>query len=864
MKSMEIRKRFFTFFTDRKHTKVPSSSLIPAQDPTLLFANAGMNQFKDVFLGKETRSYKRAVSIQKCVRAGGKHNDLDNVGFTKRHLTFFEMMGNFSFGDYFKKDAIEWAWEFLTQNMQLPTEKLHAAVFETDDESYEIWQNIIGLPKEKIHRLGKEENFWQMGDIGPCGPCTEIFIDRGPDFGCKEQCSPACECDRLLEIWNLVFMEFDQQSDGTLKPLKHKGVDTGMGLERLCAVVQNKDSVFETDLFTPIIQKTEALTGLTYENQSDELKAAFRVLADHIRSSTMIISDGGSPSNEGRGYVLRKIIRRGALFAQKLTSQNIFPQLALVVIDEFKDIYPELKANKQLIVQILTSEIEKFSANLIRGQQIFDTYLQESKKAKKITGKQAFKLYDTFGFPIELVYARARERGYTVDTKGFEMEMEKQQAQSGKKTTDPLDHVELNDTITTEFTGYQELETPSKIVALIQDLTPVDSVSAESTCWVLTKEAPFFIVGGGQVPDQGWLVIKDKKVPIKELRYINGRIGAQIKTPSALKVGDTITSIVDKEWRTNAMKNHTATHLLQAALIQLFGKQIKQSGSLVHPDYLRFDFAYHKNLSVEDIKKVEDLVNAKIRENIPVSIETASFKEAIDRGVLAFFGEKYNPEQVRIVNIPEFSMELCGGTHVARTGDIGTFKITDISSISAGHRRIIALTGPKAIKLFQENFTITKKLGLHFNIKREDLLEQVEKQTQTNKDLQKQLKKLKQQVWHANLAQWKNETTEINGIPFLFLSFSDIGHDELRDIAQLLQDQQAGMYMLVSSHDGRSSFLVNLHDQFANKLNLKKFGSWLKDDLGLQGGGSKGTIQGGGGKFDPKIKELVIKWLKNN
>ncbi len=864
MKSTEIRDRFFKFFIDRDHTKVPSSSLIPAQDPTLLFANAGMNQFKDVFLGKETRSYTRAVSIQKCVRAGGKHNDLDNVGFTKRHLTFFEMMGNFSFGDYFKEDAIKWAWEFMTNDMKLPVEKLHVAVFVKDDESYDIWRKVIGMPTEKIHRLGKEENFWQMGDIGPCGPCTEIFIDRGPesDECSNAECGPACECDRFLEIWNLVFMEFDQQTDSSLKPLKQKGVDTGMGLERLCAIMQDKESVFETDLFMPIIQKTEELTGKTYEEQSPELKAAFRVLADHVRSATMIISDGCAPSNEGRGYVLRKIIRRAALFAQKLTNENIFPQLALVVIDKFGDIYPELKTNKKLITNILTSEIEKFSVNLLRGQQILDDYFEQNKKTKSISGTQAFKLYDTFGFPIELVYARARERGYKVDSKGFEAEMEKQQAQSGKKTTDKLDHIALDNTITTEFTGYQELETPSQIIALIKDDKLVDSVPAKTSCWVLTKKSPFFIVGGGQVPDQGYLVIDGQQISIKEARYINGRIAVQITAPIALTVGQGITSIVDKEWRTNAMKNHTATHLLQAALIELFGKHIKQSGSLVHPDYLRFDFSYHENLSPEDIAKVEDLVNAKIRENIPVQIEHTTFKEAIDRGVLAFFGEKYNPEQVRIVNIPEFSMELCGGTHVPRTGDIGAFKITDISSIAAGHRRITALTGPKAIKLLQETFNTTKKLSNLFNIRREQLIEQVEKQTQELKDAQKQLKQFKQQAWQAKLPQWKEEIENINDVPFLLLAFTDTEQDALRDIAQLLQKQQPGFYMLVSELNSRSTFLVMVADEFSERINLKEFGSWLKDEHGLRGGGPKNILQGGGGKIDANLKESVTGWLK--
>ncbi len=772
------------------------------------------------------------------------------------------MMGNFSFGDYFKKKAIEFAWVFLTKQMKLSEKEMHVTVYETDDASYEIWLKTIGLSTEKIHRLGKEENFWQMGDIGPCGPCSEIFIDRGPAFGCKDPCGPACECDRFLEVWNLVFMQFDQQADGTLKPLKQTGVDTGMGLERLCTIVQNVDSVYETDLFIPIITKTEKLTGIAYENASDEIKAAFRVLADHIRSSTMIISDGGAPSNEGRGYVLRKIIRRGALFAQKLTKENIFPQLADVVIDEFKDIYPELEENRVLIKKTLTSEIEKFSVNLERGQQILANSFAQSKQAKKITGEQAFKLYDTFGFPIELVLAAAREKGYTVDTKGFEMEMEKQQAQSGKKRTDTLDHIELPKSVQTKFTGYEELETPSKVNALIEDGKSVDSIKAGTPCFVMSKKAPFFIVGGGQVPDQGWLQLGDTKVPITQARHINGRIAVQIKAPVDIAVGDSVTSIVDTEWRTNAMKNHTATHLLQAALITLFGKQIKQSGSLVHPDYLRFDFSYHENLSSEDIKKVEDLVNAKIRENIPVSIEYTSFKEAIDRGVLAFFGEKYNPEEVRIVNIPEFSMELCGGTHVNRTGDIGAFKITDVSSISAGHRRIVALTGPKAIDLFQDTFNVTKNLSLHFNIKRDDLITQVEKQTEILKEAQKHIKQLKQQVWQAQMPHWLEQVETINNVPFLFLTIPNAAHDELRTITQMLQAQAPGLYILISPADNRSSFLVSLDAKHADSVNLKNFGAWLKDELGLRGGGAKGTLQGGGGTFDPKWREAIIEWLK--
>lgn len=569
MNSRDIRKKFIAFFAQHGHEPVASSSLIPAQDPTLLFANAGMNQFKDLFLGLEKRSYARAVSIQKCVRAGGKHNDLDNVGFTKRHLTFFEMMGNFSFGDYFKKEAIHYAWDFLTQEIKLDGMQLHASVFETDDEAYDIWHKEIQLPTNRIHRLGAQDNFWQMGDVGPCGPCTEIYVDRGAAYGHADiaECGPGCDCDRFLEVWNLVFMQFDRQVDGVLKPLKQTGVDTGMGLERLCSVVQNKDSVFNTDLFTPILDKIEEFTGLRYAEENDMNKAAFHVIADHIRSSTMIIADGCAPTNEGRGYVLRKIIRRAALFVQKLTDKNIFPELSRIVVAEMGWIYPELNTSQELIYTILKSEIDKFSTNLTRGKMILDRYFEENKDEKIITGQQAFKLYDTYGFPIEIVIAVARERGYSVDMVTFDEEMHKQQEQSGKKVADALNQLELD--VTTEFTGYNELETESKIVALVHDAQSVKTLPAGHVGYIIAQKSPFFIVGGGQVPDQGWLTINGLEIPITEVRFIGVATAARITAPTTINVGDTVISRVDKTWRTNAMKNHTATHLLQAALIEL-------------------------------------------------------------------------------------------------------------------------------------------------------------------------------------------------------------------------------------------------------------------------------------------------------
>ncbi len=865
MNSREMRKKFIQFFVKNGHESVASSSLIPAQDPTLLFANAGMNQFKDLFLGVEHRGYSRAVSIQKCVRAGGKHNDLDNVGFTKRHLTFFEMMGNFSFGDYFKKDAIAYAWNFLTQEMSLDSDKLHVSVFETDDEAYALWLNDIGIPAQRIHRLSAEHNFWQMGDVGPCGPCTEIYIDRGTHYGHVDdaQCGPGCNCDRFLEIWNLVFMQFDRHADGTLKPLKQTGVDTGMGLERLCAVVQNKDSVYETDLFTPLIKRIEELSDVRYAESNAENKAAFHVIADHIRSSTMIIADGCAPTNEGRGYVLRKIIRRAALFVQKLTDKNIFPELSRVVIEDMGEIYPDLVRNSELVYNTLKSEIDKFSTNLIRGTIILNRYFQETQSDRIITGNQAFKLYDTYGFPIELIIAMARERGYVVELEKFELLMSKQQEQSGKKIADDIAGLETD--IITEFTGYKELETESTVAALIVDGNIVNVIEPGQTGYIITYKSPFFIVGGGQVPDQGWIKIKGTEVPLQEVRFIGQAIAAQIKSAVKIFVGDNIISVVDRQWRTNAMKNHTATHLLQAALIEIFGNQIQQSGSLVHPDYLRFDFTYHSSLSADDIKRVEDMVNEKIRENIKVSIDYCNLKEAQQKGALAFFGEKYKPEKVRVVTVDNFSVELCGGTHVAATGDIGAFKITESIALSAGHRRIVAVTGPGAIDLFQQTFNVIKVLGHEYKVKREEVLDVILKQKEQLKNAQQEIKNLKSQLIYAQIPVWLDSVDHSGAVPFLFISITDASAEDLRMIATSLEQKQPGFYFVVNVTASKFIFYTLISQQFAHIIDIKKFGTWLTEQ-GLRGGIVKNSIQGGGEMRDYNAQLIagIKQWsLKN-
>ncbi len=616
MKSTEIRKKFFDYFSKLGHEEVPSSSLIPAQDPTLLFTNAGMNQFKDVFLGKEKRSYKKAVSIQKCMRAGGKHNDLQNVGFTNRHLTFFEMLGNFSFGDYFKKEAIAYAWDFLTKKLSIPQDKLYVSVYKEDDASYDIWVNEIGLSPDRVIRLGAKDNFWQMGDTGPCGPCSEIFYDLGSDFG-KEGWHEGFDEDRYIEVWNNVFMQYNRQPDGTDLPLTQTGVDTGMGMERLCSIMQNVPSVFETDLFTPLIEKIEELTGKRYDADA-QTKAAMRVLADHVRAASFAIADGGAPAADGRGYVLRKIIRRAALFERKLTDKSIFPQLSQTLIDFMSPIYPELKVNEKLIVSILKTEVDKFAQNLERGYAIVLDYIEKNKDKKIISGEQAFKLYDTYGFPLELVLVIAGEQGFDVDIDAFEVEMEKQRAQSGKKTT--THEIKLDPSIKTEFTGYDELERTAPVLAIIKDDQPVDKVQKGETVWFVPEKTPFFSECGGQVNDIGFVEVQGEKTPLLDLKKIDGAIAVKITTPDTLTVSDGVRMVVESQKRVDIMNNHTATHLLQAALRQLLGKQVKQAGSVVEPDYLRFDFTYHQALTPQEVKQVEDMVNEKIRENIPVEV----------------------------------------------------------------------------------------------------------------------------------------------------------------------------------------------------------------------------------------------------
>lgn len=846
MKSLELRKKFFDFFIARGHEKVASSSLIPAQDPTILFTNAGMNQFKDVFLGLEHRSYKRAVSIQKCVRAGGKHNDLENVGFTQRHLTFFEMMGNFSFGDYFKKEAIQYAWDFLTKDVGLDINKLYVSVHFTDQESYDIWHEVIGIPKEKIFKLG-ESNFWQMGDVGPCGPCTEIFVDRGSKFGCgKTDCDLACGCDRFMEVWNNVFMQFNRQADGTDIALKQTGVDTGMGLERLCVIVQNKESVFGTDLFSAVFKKIEELTGHTYDTATEDIKAAFNVLGDHVRSSTFLIADGCAPSNEGRGYVLRKIIRRAALFAQKLTDKNIFPQVASALIEDIKIVYPELLTSKNLVTSVLTSEIERFSENLIRGKRILQDYMSKSPALKVIDGAQAFMLYDTYGFPLEVTKLIALEQNRTVDEENFEKHMQEQRERSGKKMKEAAHVTSLAQDIKTEFTGYHSLREDSEIIAILVDDATVASILAGAECWIITKKSPFYVACGGQINDQGTVTIDQKTTGLLDLKKMGDAIAVKIVAPTTFKVGQKAVLQVNEFIRLHTMKNHTATHLLQAALQNVLGKTVKQAGSIVTPDYLRFDFTHHKPMTEEEIKAVEDLVNEKIWENIAVNITNTTYKNAVAQGVIAFFGDKYNPDNVRAVQVGDFSAELCGGTHVRATGDIGMFKITEEIALAAGQRRMVAVTGYKALQEFQQDFGIVKKLSQDFKVKADQIFTSVQNLQQKIKDQQKEISSARTTLIKFQIPQWLQNIEMIGAIPTLVLDAKGYTIEDMRFICQELQKQKPGFYFLLANSDGKSIFVASVDKTFTEDIVFVDLKPWLLKEFNMQGGGNNLALQGGG------------------
>lgn len=851
MKSAQIRKEFLEFFRENGHTVVPSSPIIPADDNTILFANAGMNQFKDLFLGKEKRSYVRAASSQKCVRAGGKHNDLDNVGFTERHLTFFEMLGNFSFGDYFKEDAIKFAWKFLTERLGLPAEKLYPTVHTSDDEAFEIWKKVTGNPNKIVTRLGDASNFWQMGDTGPCGPCTEIFYDRGDAYG-------PCEVDiggenaRYIEIWNLVFMQFNRQTDGKLVPLTQTGVDTGAGLERVALVMQGKDNVYDTDTFTYIRTAIEKICGKSYESSSPDIKAAFNVLCDHIRSTSFIIADGGMPSNEGRGYVLRKIIRRAALFAQKLGSPMFFPQLVPTLIDELGATFPELVKSRALIQQVLTLEVERFSENLVNGQAILKQYIDANKKAGRtiLSGEQVFKLYDTFGYPPELSTLMAKDYGFDVDMAGFEREMEKQRELSGQKADDSSEKTEINVPagLVSTFTGYETTNDTSSIIW---------SQVEGKTAYIVTKNSPFYVECGGQVDDTGTLTINGKTFPVIGLSKAGGftkdfaivhKIACSQDDAKLFAVGTNVTLTVDATKRADTANNHTATHLLQAALCKVLGSYIKQAGSVVHPDYLRFDFSHFTALTPEQIEEIENIVNQKIAENITVKINHQTLEAAQKQGVTAFFGEKYDPTSVRSIQVADFSHELCGGTHVPATGVIGMFKITSETSLATGVRRIVAVTGNGTAKLLRETFNTVRHISMRLKSSTSEVAQGVDKLFATIDQQNATIKTLTSKLQDSQIPFWLDEMQQYGRLRALFLQLEGLEVQDLKEICEKLARRQEGLFVVMSHKEkdpSAVSFVAMVSDGVRQHIAIDPIAEFVRKE-GLKGGGKGNAIQGGG------------------
>ncbi|HSE42580.1 MAG TPA: alanine--tRNA ligase [Acidobacteriota bacterium] len=754
MKTNEVRKTFLDFFKDRGHTIVPSSSLIPHGDPTLLFTNAGMNQFKNVFLGTEKRDYLRAASCQKCLRAGGKHNDLENVGKTARHHTFFEMLGNFSFGDYFKKEATAWAWELVTQGFRMDGERLWISIHHSDDEAFQLWNKHVGVRAERIVRLGDKDNFWAMGDTGPCGPCSEMYYDQGPQFGCgRPECNLECDCGRYTEFWNLVFMQFNRNEKGELIPLPKPSIDTGAGLERTTALIQGVESNFEIDLIFPLIQLGSEMSGVKWKS-SEETDVALKVLADHSRAATVLIAEGITPSNEGRGYVLRRIIRRALRYGRVLKFRDAFLfKMTSKVADLMQDVYPELTPARDYVSSVCKSEEEKFKSVVENATSELEEIFEQAKEQKRseLTGREVFKLYDTFGLPLDFVQEMATERNFTIDTTGFETEMEKQRqaARAAWKgdTTFEAQEVYRNLAVTykTSFTGYSSLqETNCEIVQMLQDYNTVGKISKGEAAEIILNKTCFYAESGGQLGDRGHLVSSSGKAKVVDTQVpVQGLIVHKVEVlDGSFETGDFVDAIVDPAFRSSVRKNHTATHVLHATLREKLGEHVKQAGSLVAPDRLRFDFTHYGGLKADEIHDLEHRVNERVLSNYIVHTKTTTVEDAMAEGAMALFGEKYG-DQVRMVTIGDFSKELCGGTHVATTGEVGAFLIGRESSTAAGIRRIEAITGETALNYVQQERKLIQDLTSSLKISREDLLHRIQELIERNKKLEKEIEKLK-------------------------------------------------------------------------------------------------------------------------
>ena len=869
MKTTELRQKFLKFFESKGHTIVRSSSLVPHDDPTLLFTNAGMNQFKDVFLGFDKRPYNRATTAQKCVRAGGKHNDLENVGYTARHHTFFEMMGNFSFGDYFKRDAIHFAWEFLTSPewLNIPKEKLLATVYAEDDEAYNIWLNEIGMPAERIVRIGDNkgakyasDNFWQMGDTGPCGPCSEIFYDHGEEIWGGIPGSPEEDGDRWIEIWNCVFMQFNRDEQGNMNPLPKPSVDTGMGLERMAAVMQHVHSNYEIDLFQDLLKAVARETGAPFSMEEPSLK----VIADHIRSCSFLIADGVLPSNEGRGYVLRRIIRRAVRHGYKLgQSKPFFHKLVADLVKEMGDAYPELKEKQAQIEEALKNEESRFAQTLETGMALLENAL--AKGSKKLDGEIIFKLYDTYGFPYDLTADICRERNIELDETGFEREMEAQRARARAAQSFKANAQLPYDGQDTEFKGYSERQTESKVLALYKDGEQVNELNEGDEGAIVIDFTPFYAESGGQVGDVGYIFAGENRFEVHDTQKIKAAVFGQfgVQTSGRLKVGDSVTAKVDDEIRNANMRNHSATHLMHKALRDVLGEHVEQKGSLVTAESTRFDISHPQAVTAEEIAEVERRVNEAILANVAVNAAIMSMEDAQKTGAMMLFGEKYGDE-VRVLQMGGFSTELCGGTHVSRTGDIGLFKIISEGGIAAGVRRIEAITGLNALKWAQEQERLVKDIIAETKAQTEkDVLAKIQAGAAHAKALEKELARAKAELAVHAGAKLLDNAKDL-GAAKLVAAQIEADTAALREIVtDLTGKSEQAIVLLAAVNDGKVSLCAGVSKPLTGKVKAGDLVKFAAEQVGGKGGGRPDLAQAGGSDVEklPAMIDSVKDWV---
>ena len=869
MTGNEIREKFLQYFGDHDHEIVESSSLVPADDPTLLFTNAGMVQFKRLFMGEEKRDYVRAATSQRCVRAGGKHNDLDNVGYTARHHTFFEMLGNFSFGDYFKHEAIHYAWDFLTNVIKLPKEKLWISVFREDDEAYELWQQIAEVPEDRIVRLDEEENFWAMGDTGPCGPCSEIHYDQGEVVGCgKPDCRVGCDCDRWLEIWNLVFMQFNREEDGTMKPLPKPSIDTGMGLERIASVVQGKHTNYDSDLFTSIFEKISTVTGRRY-GDDPKSDTAMRVIADHCRATTFLVADGVLPANEGRGYVLRRIIRRAIRFGRTLGMKKPFMSAVTQgVIDQMQDAYPHLMGAADLLEKVVVNEEERFLETIDHGLAMLKEEMARLKKKgqKQIDGDFIFRLYDTFGFPVDIVRDIAIEKGMIADEAGFNTAMESQRQQSKKswkgagleKTGPGITALRANGVRST-FVGYDTRRQTSRIIGLLDEKGAMtDKAESGARLSIVCAETPFYAEAGGQVGDNGRIVAPNGSVTVENtmttgdnLILHTGRVDQ-----GAVALGEEVELRVAEGRRQYIANNHSATHLLHAALREILGEHVKQSGSLVMPERLRFDFTHFNPVSSEELQRIENRVNEEIRANTGISTDILDREQAIRSGATALFGEKYD-DAVRVVSVGDYSKELCGGTHVGSTGEIGVFKILSESGIAAGIRRIEAVTGAQAIKRFQELEQTVRVIADRVKSSPEEVTEKLEKIINRQKELEKEIGELTTRLSVMDLDKIIESARNIDDVPVIVAKIPIDSPRTMREVGDKVRDKMnSGIAVLGGELNGKASLLAIVSKDLTKTYHA---GNIVKEVAALVGGGGGGRpdMAQAGGSMPDKLDEAL-------